>query len=111
MVHGICVSIGCYTMTDPVIDEIWNLVTAALDGGQKRFGVHIFPFRMTEPRFAALGGGTWNGFWRDLKRAYDLFEVSRTPPKISVCAKRYAVEMGIRGSLGGDELAEHCSKG
>jgi murein L,D-transpeptidase YafK len=65
---------------------------------------------MTEPRFAVLGGGPWNGFWRDLKRAYDLFEASRTPPKISVCAKRYVVEMGTRGSLGGDELAEHCSE-
>ena len=37
MVHGGCVSIGCYAMTDPVVDEIWRLVTAALDSGQARF--------------------------------------------------------------------------
>src|SRR5690606_16972124 len=47
MVHGHCLSIGCYAMTDPVIDEIWAIVTAALDGGQQRFQVQSFPFRMT----------------------------------------------------------------
>jgi murein L,D-transpeptidase YafK len=108
MVHGKCLSSGCYAMTDPVIGEIWSLVTAALEGGQKRFGVHIFPFRMTGTQFAILGRGPWNGFWRDLKEAYDLFEASHTPPKISVCAKRYAAERGKPGSLGGDELEEHC---
>jgi murein L,D-transpeptidase YafK len=108
MVHGNCISIGCYAMTDPVIDEIWDLVTAALDGGQKRFGVHIFPFRMTEPQFAVLGGGPWNAFWGDLKKAYDLFEASYIPPKISVCAKHYAVKRAPPGSLGDQELGEHC---
>ena len=100
MVHGACMSAGCYAMTDPVIDEIWELIVAALDGGQKRFGVHVFPFRMTEPQFAMLGGGAWNGFWRELKTAYDLFEASHTPPKISVCAKRYAAESGTPEAWG-----------
>jgi murein L,D-transpeptidase YafK len=109
MVHGSCLSAGCYAMTDPVIDEIWELISAALAGGQKRFGVHVFPFRMTEPQFALLGGGPWDGFWRDLKPAYDLFEASHTPPKISLCAKRYSVERGTQGSLGDEELAEHCA--
>jgi murein L,D-transpeptidase YafK len=110
MVHGKCISIGCYAMTDPVIDEIWDLVTAALDGDQKRFGVHIFPFHMTEAQFAILGRGRWNRFWLDLKKAYDLFEASHIPPKISVCAKRYAAEGGAPGSLGGEELAGNCSE-
>ena len=47
MVHGGCSSIGCYAMTDPVVDEIWRLVTAALAKGQPRFQVQVFPFRMT----------------------------------------------------------------
>jgi murein L,D-transpeptidase YafK len=108
MVHGSCMSSGCYAMTDAVIDEIWDLVVSAFDKGQKRFAVHIFPFRMTEPTFAILGGGQWNGFWLDLKRAYDLFEASHTPPKINLCAKRYVAEMGVPGNSGGDELVEHC---
>ena len=34
MVHGGCGSIGCYAMTNAVIDEIWRLITAAFRSGQ-----------------------------------------------------------------------------
>ena len=71
MVHGGCSSIGCYAMTDAVIDEIWRLVTAALKQGQPRFHVHIFPFRMTEENLARRGQARWAAFWRDLKPGYD----------------------------------------
>jgi murein L,D-transpeptidase YafK len=110
MVHGACMSAGCYAMTDPVIDEIWELVTAALDGGQKRFSVHVFPFRMTELQFAIHSTGPWDGFWQDLKRGYDLFESSHTPPQIGVCAKRYVARKGAPGSLGDGELAVRCEQ-
>ena len=52
MVHGGCSSIGCYAMTDAVVDEIWRLVTAALGKGQPRFQVQVFPFRMTAENMA-----------------------------------------------------------
>ena len=44
MVHGNCVSIGCYAMTDPGIEEIYRLVEAALEAGQAGVPVHAFPF-------------------------------------------------------------------
>jgi len=94
MVHGGCASIGCYAMTDAAIDELWQIVTAALDAGQERVGVHAFPFRMTEERLAAFAWHPYAEFWRDLKRAYDLFEESRIPPQVSVCEKRYAAQPG-----------------
>jgi len=94
MIHGACASVGCYAMTDPVIDELWELVTAALNDGQERVAVHIFPFRMTEARLAAFEWHPWIGFWRELKIAYDSFEETRIPPQISVCNKRYAVTKG-----------------
>ena len=56
MVHGRCVSVGCYAMTDPVIDEIWTLADAAFRGGQPFFRVHIFPFRMTPENMAGEHG-------------------------------------------------------
>jgi len=40
MVHGDCVSIGCYAMTDAGIEEIYTLVAAALKGGQPFVRVH-----------------------------------------------------------------------
>ena len=47
MVHGDCVSIGCYAMTDAGIEEIYTIADAALRQGQAFFRVHVFPFRMT----------------------------------------------------------------
>jgi murein L,D-transpeptidase YafK len=91
MVHGGCSSIGCFAMTDAVIDEIWRVVSAALKQGQPRFHVHIFPFRMTEDNLARRSQGRWAPFWRDLKAGYDAFEASQLPPSISVCEGRYVV--------------------
>ncbi|MGV1015283.1 MAG: hypothetical protein ACOYB4_09965, partial [Methyloceanibacter sp.] len=98
MVHGGCLSVGCYAMTDNVVDEIWRLVTAALDAGQQRFAVQVFPFRMTDSNLRARRGDQWAGFWADLKKGYDLFEESRVPPVVSVCKGRYAFEAGSAGT-------------
>jgi len=94
MVHGGCASIGCYAVTHPVVDEIWRLVTAALDKGQPRFAVHAFPFRMTESNLRLRKGSKWDGFWADLKTGYDLFEQSHIPPVVSVCKGRYVFAPG-----------------
>lgn len=109
MVHGGCASIGCYAMTNPVIDEIWRLVTAALDNGQLRFSVHVFPFRMREWNMARYADKEWNDFWRDLKEGHDLFEKSGVPPRISVCESRYMAARAKVGSTGSDPIEENCS--
>jgi murein L,D-transpeptidase YafK len=98
MVHGGCSSIGCYAMTNPVIGEIWELTTAALDAGQGSFAVHIFPFRLSDARLDAYNDNPWAQFWRDLKRGYDLFETTHIPPQIGLCQKRYAAEAGPPGA-------------
>jgi murein L,D-transpeptidase YafK len=108
MVHGGCSSIGCYAMTDPVIDEVWRLVTAALKRGQRRFHVHIFPFRMTEEQLARRGDRPWAPFWRDLKPGYDLFESTRLPPAVSVCNGRYVVSPGAAGTAEGAAIDGAC---
>ena len=110
MVHGGCSSIGCFAMTDAVIDEIWRLVTAALKRGQRRFHVHVFPFRMTEQRMAQNGHVAWAGFWRDLKPGYDLFEATGRPPTISVCRDRYTVAPAPAETQGSSEIDHACAK-
>jgi murein L,D-transpeptidase YafK len=107
MVHGGCASIGCYAVTDPAVDEIWRLVTAALDKGEGRFPVHVFPFRMTESNLRARRGSRWDGFWADLKKGYDLFEPSRLPPVVSVCQGRYVFAPGSLETVGGP-IEERC---
>jgi murein L,D-transpeptidase YafK len=108
MVHGGCGSIGCYAMTDAVIDEIWRVVTAALKQGQPRFHVHIFPFRMTKENLARRARARWETFWRDLKEGYDAFEATRLPPTITVCDGHYAVSPAPPDADGGTEIVAHC---
>jgi murein L,D-transpeptidase YafK len=98
MVHGGCQSVGCYAMTNDVIDEIWRLVTAALDRGQQHFQVQVFPFRMTERNLKAHSADRWAGFWGDLKRGYDAFEHTHVPPLVSVRDGRYVVTEQTAGS-------------
>ena len=91
MVHGNCVSIGCYAMTDPGIEEIYGLVEAALTAGQPSVQVHIFPFRLTGENLRAHEKSKWIGFWRNLKQGYDAFETRRRPPEIIVDGRLYRV--------------------
>jgi murein L,D-transpeptidase YafK len=99
MVHGGCQSVGCFAMTNDVVDEIWRLVTAALDSGQAAFNVQVFPFRMTEKNLAARKGDRWSAFWTDLKVGYDAFERTHLPPMVSVCDGRYVIAEAKPGDV------------
>lgn len=95
MVHGGCSSIGCYAMTNPVMKEIWQIVTNAYKGGQKRFSVHAFPFRMTDRNMRVYSNKSWAPFWQNLKEGYDLFEKTNIPPQVFVCKKTYRFKSGL----------------
>ena len=84
MVHGDCVSEGCYAMTDRGVEEIYLLVERALGAGQENVPVHIFPFRMTEERLMREHNSRHYPFWRNLKEGYDYFETGRIPPNYIV---------------------------
>ncbi len=89
MIHGDCKSKGCYAMTDDVIEEIYLIAEQALEGGQPAVPVHIFPFRMNNENMKQWAGYEWSPFWRNLKQGYDLFEINKIPPYVSVKHKRY----------------------
>ena len=89
MVHGNCVSIGCYAMTNARIEEIYSLCDAALKGGQRFFRVHSFPFRMTEANMKRHAQSKWIEEWYNLKQGYDWFEKSKRPPNVTVSVRRY----------------------
>lgn len=89
MIHGGCVSIGCYAMTNEYIEDIYMIVENALDHGQKRVPIHIFPFRMSAERLASEEASKWYSFWENLKTGYDLFEDQSVPPQVSVRNKSY----------------------
>lgn len=89
MVHGSCVSIGCYAMGDSAIEEIWTVCSRALEFGQKSFPVYIFPFPLTEGNLSNHQSNRWIAFWRDLKPIYDAFKANSTPPAVAVKDGRY----------------------
>ena len=92
MVHGNCVSVGCYAMTDPGIEEIYTLTNSALNNGQKYFKVHCFPFRMSKENLRKHQDSKWIGFWKNLAEGYQYFEEKGRPPEVNVRNKKYTFE-------------------
>jgi murein L,D-transpeptidase YafK len=96
MVHGECVSIGCYAMTNAGITDIYSLVEAALLAGQQTVPVHVFPFRMTEENMMRFKESPHAPFWKNLKEGWDLFEAQGQPPNAQVCADGYQFDAAAR---------------
>ena len=91
MVHGDCVSVGCYAMTDEKIEEIYAMVASALKHGQRYVPVHIFPFRMEEETMEAYSDNRWYDFWTELKEGYDYFEAEEIPPRVETINGHYTI--------------------
>lgn len=89
MVHGDCVSEGCYAMTDSKIEEIYVLIERALLHGQSQIPVHIFPFRMTNERLMLEILSPNFDFWKNIKKGHDYFETYKIPPLWTVTNKQY----------------------
>ncbi|MTD40911.1 L,D-transpeptidase family protein [Erwinia sp. CPCC 100877] len=91
MIHGACVSVGCYAMTDTGIDEIFQFVTGALLFGQPRVHISIYPFRMTDANMEHHRHSYYADFWKQLKPGYDYFNKYHIPPVVSVNNGQYVV--------------------
>ena len=107
LIHGGCSSIGCFAMTDSIIDEVFDITVAAFAAGQSRVQVHVFPFQMTKANLTRHAKNPWAGFWNDLKPASDLFVATQVPPRIGVCDGRYVMEKGEPGAPI-DKLRDWC---
>ena len=92
MVHGDCVSIGCYAMTDAAIEEIWTLMQTAMDEGQTAVPVHIFPFPMTAANLQRHASDPNAAFWRSLAPAWAAFDETGHVPVVHVSGGMYEVE-------------------
>jgi len=77
-IHGYCISIGCLSTTNALIEEIYLYAVYARNSGQKTIPVYIFPFRMTQDNMKKheanyRGQPGLLDFWRNLKTGYDRF--------------------------------------
>tara|TARA_R110002020_G_scaffold3766_24_gene16650 strand:+ start:2471 stop:3250 length:780 start_codon:yes stop_codon:yes gene_type:complete len=89
MIHGDCLSVGCYAMTDEGIKEIYALARETFRGGNSAFQLQLLPFRMTEDNFARHAASPHTAFWRNLKIGTDAFDQAKQPPAWDVCEQRY----------------------
>lgn len=92
MVHGSCVSAGCFAMTDDGVERIYILAEDALKGGQRAFDVHIYPFRMSDENMKRFDKPAQRDFWQELQPGYAAFEQNKIPPRVKVVNGRYLVE-------------------
>jgi murein L,D-transpeptidase YafK len=105
LIHGKCSSIGCFSLTDPVVEDVYEVIAAALDAGQPRIMVHVFPFPLTRANLARHAGDEWHDFWARLERGHDLFLRDGLPPRTFVCLGEYAFQSrrARRVSLAGNK--------
>lgn len=98
MIHGACSSSGCYSMTDEQVLEIYAFARDAFKGGQSAVQLQAFPFRMTAENMARHRGSEHYDFWQMLKTGYDNFEVTKRPPEVNVCEKKYVFNQQVEGA-------------
>lgn len=95
MVHGSCNSSGCYAMDDWQVEELYALARDSFSGGQRSFQIEAFPFHMTPKNMARHRQSESYAFWKVLKDGSDRFELTKRPPAVNVCEKRYVFDAKV----------------
>lgn len=90
-VHGECASLGCVSITDPIIKEVYWLAAQAQYAGTGELPIHIFPSRLSDFKYSILQHLYQDQpellqLWSSLKEAYDYFEDSRLVPHTEIDA-------------------------
>ena len=99
MVHGVCSSAGCFSMTDEQVADIYAIARDSFAGGQREIQLQSYPFHMTAENLAKFRLDPNIDFWKDLKNGSDHFEVTKTEPSVLVCGKRYVFDATAKGEV------------
>jgi murein L,D-transpeptidase YafK len=99
MVHGVCSSAGCFSMTDAQIGEIYAIAREAFNGGESAIQMQSYPFRMTAENLAKHRLNPNIDFWKELKNGADHFEVTKNEPSVLVCGKHYVFGASADGDV------------
>src|SRR5271166_3491374 len=99
MVHGVCSSAGCFSMTDEQVADIYAIARESFAGGQREIQLQSYPFHMTAENLAKFRLDPNIAFWKELKNGSDHFEVSKAEPSVLVCGKRYVFNATASGAV------------
>lgn len=92
MFHGSCASIGCLSMGDERIEELWVLTRSMADR-DRRVHSHILPSRDMARLISATEDEKLKAFWSNLKEGDDLFRETQLIPRFEVNGEgRYIFE-------------------
>ena len=103
MVHGVCSSAGCFSMTDEQVADIYAIARDSFRGGQREIQLQSYPFHMTAENLAKFRLDPNIDFWKDLKNGSDHFEVVKQEPPVLVCGKRYVFGAAASGPVSATE--------
>lgn len=107
MIHGDCVSVGCYAMLDGPMQEIYEYAEAALYSGQTSIPIHIYPFEMTESNLSKYKGLEDYDFWVQLSAGYNYFKKNKRPPEVEVYGGKYVVTSKLQNNQMLASSSEH----
>jgi murein L,D-transpeptidase YafK len=103
MVHGVCSSAGCFSMTDEQVADIYAIARDSFAGGQREIQLQSYPFHMTAENMAKFRLDPNIDFWKDLKDGSDHFEVTKNEPSVLVCGKHYVFDATTKDEVTGSE--------
>ena len=92
MVHGVCSSAGCFSMTDAQIAEIYALARESFAGGQRAIQMQSYPFHMNVQNLAKYRLDPNMPFWKELKKGHDHFEARKSDVAVAVCGGHYVFD-------------------
>jgi murein L,D-transpeptidase YafK len=99
MVHGVCSSAGCFSMTDEQVADIYAIARESFAGGQREIQLQSYPFHMTAENLAKFRLDPNIAFWKELKNGSDHFEVTKAEPPVLVCGKHYVFGAAATGEV------------
>ena len=103
MVHGICSSAGCFSMTDEQVADIYAIARELFRGGEREIQLQSYPFRMTAENMAKFRLDPNIDFWKELKNGSDHFDVTKAETPVVVCGKHYVFGAAATGAVSATE--------
>lgn len=83
LIHGRCASIGCVSMTDERVEEIYLMGWAAFMNGRPT-NIHLFPARDFGPLYADPKYAAHHDFWREIEPGKLAFERTKLIPEVTI---------------------------
>ena len=103
MVHGVCSSAGCFSMTDEQVADIYAIARDSFNGGQREIQLQSYPFHMTAENMTKFRLDPNIEFWKNLKNGSDYFEVTKAEPPVLVCGKHYVFGASTKDEISASE--------